>query len=103
MWLEAEGGGSSAYFINKLAWEPSVVHVTLVDYPHLVDFTRKLTFATKVDPLNWDSQAQTNNIPLALPSSPIKIWGKSVYGIKSYDRTYKQTNRQTDILYINIE
>ena len=30
---------------------------------------------------------------MALLSSPIKIWRKSFYGILSYDRTNKQTNR----------
>ena len=33
---------------------------------------------------------------------PIKIWGKSVHGFMSYDRTSKQTERQTEkiLLYI---
>jgi len=35
----------------------------------------------------------TENI---LPSSPIKILGKSVQGFMSYDRTYKQTNITTE-------
>ena len=30
-------------------------------------------------------------ISMVFPSSPIKIWGKSVKGIQSYDRTYRLT------------
>ena len=46
------------------------------------------------------------NIPVGLPSYPIKIWGKSVQELLSYDRT--NINRQTDIqteittLYLNM-
>ena len=32
---------------------------------------------------------QANNILVVLQSFPIKIWGKSVKGFLSYDRTYK--------------
>ena len=35
-----------------------------------------------VDPLNLESQNQAKNIPVGLPSSPIKIWGKSVTQIE---------------------
>ena len=50
----------------------------------------------KVDPLNLESQNQAKNIPVGLPSSPIKIWGKSVQGFRSYERTIKQTDRQAN-------
>ena len=33
---------------------------------------------------------------MGLPSYPIKIWGKSVQGFLSYDRTNKQTSWQTE-------
>jgi len=49
-----------------------------------------------------ESQNQAKNISLALPSFPIKIWGKSVLGFLSYDRTNKQT-RQTEIVFIYID
>ena len=41
---------------------------------------------------------------MGLPSSPIKIWGKSVQGFLSYDRKNKQTDRQIEntTLYIDI-
>ena len=51
----------------------------------------------KVDPHNLESQNPAKNIPFGLPSSPIKMWGKSVQGFLSYDQTNKQTNRQTEI------
>ena len=40
---------------------------------------------------------------MGLPSSPIKIWGKSVQWFLSYDRTNKHTDRQTnrDYNFIN--
>ena len=40
-------------------------------YPHLSDFTGKLNFVIKVDPLNLESQNQARKIPVALPSFPI--------------------------------
>ena len=64
-----------------------------------------LIFVIKVDSLNLESQNQAKNISVDLPSSPIKIWGKSVKRFLSYDRTNKQTaDRQTEIttLYNNI-
>ena len=39
---------------------------------------------------------------MILPSSPIKILGKSVKGFMSYDRTYKQTDNR-DYNFINID
>lgn len=49
-------------------------------------------FSSKVDPFNLKSQTQAKNIPMGLPSSPIKIWGKSVQGFDSWDgRISKQT------------
>ena len=60
--------------------------------------------AQKVDLLNVEFLNQTKSIPVGLPRSPIKIWGKSVQGFLSYDRKNKQTDRQTEItaLYIDI-
>ena len=49
-----------------------------------------------MDPLNFESENQVKNISVALSSSQIKIWGKSVKGFMSYDRTHKQTNKQID-------
>jgi len=46
---------------------------------------------------------QDKNIPMVLPSSPIKIWGESVKGIISYDRTYKQTNRDHYTIHKKIQ
>ncbi len=43
-----------------------------------------------VYPLNLKIRNQEKNIPVGLPSSPIKILGKSVKGFLSYDRTDKQ-------------
>jgi len=37
---------------------------------------------------------------VVLLTSPIKIWGKSVQGFPSYDRTYKQTNKYRLQLYM---
>ena len=75
---------------------PRLIKVTPAVYPHLNDFS------VKVDTLNLEFQIQAKNIPVGLPSSPIKIWGKLVQGFLSYDRTNKQTDRQTEIttLYI---
>ena len=50
-----------------------------------------------MDPLNLESENQVKNISVALSSSLIQIGGKSVKGFVSYDRTHKQTNRQTNI------
>ena len=40
---------------------------------------------------------------MAIPSSPMKIWGKSVNMFLSYDRTNKQTNRDYNFIYIDID
>ena len=57
-----------------------------------------------MDQLNLESQNQAKNISVGLPSSPIKIWGKSVQGFLSYDQTNKQTdtmtNRDYNFIYI---
>ena len=50
-----------------------------------------------MDPLNFSSQKQTKNISVVLPSSPIKIWGKSVKRFLSYDRTCIKTFRLIDV------
>ena len=44
----------------------------------------------KVNPLNLEFLNQAKNVPVVLPSSPIKIQGKSANGFISYDRTDKQ-------------
>ena len=43
-----------------------------------------------VAPQNLESQAE--NTVVVLPRFPIKIWGKSVQGFKSYNQTFKQKN-----------
>ena len=55
-------------------------------------------FAIKVDLLNLESQHHAKNIHVGLLSSPIKIWGKSIQGFLSYDRT----NRDYNFIYIDI-
>ena len=61
----------------------------------------KWIFASKVDPLNLESQNQAKNSLVGLPSSTIKIWGKSVKELLSYDRRNKQTDKQKLQLYIH--
>ena len=46
-----------------------LLKVTPAVYPHWNDFTGKLNFHYK----NLESQNQAKNIPVGLPSSPIKI------------------------------
>ena len=56
-----------------LAWEPSSAKVTKsssIVYPHLNDLPGNKIFPIKVDPLNLESQIQSKNIPVGLPSSP---------------------------------
>ena len=48
----------------------------------------------KVNPFNLEFLIQDKNLPIVIPSSQIKIWGKSVKGFMSYDRTKKQTDKQ---------
>ena len=55
----------------------------------------------KVDPRNLESQNKAKNIFVVFPSFPIKIWGKSVQGFPSFDRTNKQTNRDYYFIYID--
>ena len=40
--------------------------------------SRRLLALSPVDPLNLESQNQNKPIPVGLPSSPIKFWGKLV-------------------------
>ena len=58
-----------------------------------------------MDPLNLESQNLAKNIPVGLPSYPIKFWGKSVQGFASYDRTNKQTEKKDykEILELDTE
>ena len=68
---------------------------------HLPALGRKsrLFFSMKVDwvgPLNLESQNQSENIS-GLLSSQTKIWGKSIKGFMSYDRTLKQTSTRTNL------
>jgi len=71
-----------------------VLIVTPAVYPHLFVY---------YNPLNLESQNQAKNIPLAFPSSTIKLWDKLGKGFLSYDRTNKQTNKQRLQLYIYID
>ena len=50
-------------------------------------------FPITVDPQNLEPQAK--NTLVGLSRFPIKIRGKSVQGFKSYNRTFKQTNKQS--------
>ena len=50
----------------------------------------------KFNQLNLEYSNQAKNIPVGLPSSPIKL----VKRFTSYDRTYKQTNRDYYFIYI---
>ena len=64
-------------------------------------FAWELNFLFKSQPiLNLKSQNQTKNIPVVLPSYPIKIWGKSILEFLSYDLTNQQTNRDYNFIYI---
>ena len=87
----------------ELAWDPSAAQVTKKLLP---PFTCTWTilpgnwiFATQVSLLNLESQNQAKSIPVGLPSSPTKIWGKSVQVFPSYDRTNKQTDTQTRLQF----
>ena len=85
---------------NILAWEPSAAQVTH-SYFYRLPALKRFYWETKfspinVDPPNLESQNQTKNISVGLPSSPIKIWGKSVQGFLSYDRTNKKKQKKTD-------
>ena len=53
-------------------------------------------FAIKIDPLNLESQNQAKNILVGLPSSLIKIWGKSIQEFLSYDWTNIHNDMQTE-------
>ena len=84
------------YIDNKLGNRelPRLLKDTPAFYPHLNDFTRKLNFRYFSDFLNLESQNQVKNIFVGLPSSSIKICGKSMQEFLSYDRTNKQTPKQ---------
>ena len=62
----------------------------------------KHNYSILADLLNVEFLNQTKSIPVGLPRSPIKIWGKSVQGFLSYDRKNKQKDRQIEVtaLYI---
>ena len=92
----------SYLILSTIAWEPSVAQGTHSYSRCLPARGRKLRFSLffpiKVDPINLESQNQAKNIPVVLPSSPIKTWGKLVQG---FIRTMiGQTNKQKLILYI---
>ena len=94
-----------------LAWEPNVVtkwiFIALGTNSYsccLPALCRKLRlclfFPIKVDPLNLESQNQTEKILMVLLSSPIKIWDKSVPELFSDIHTNKQTKRHYNMLCI---
>ena len=79
-------------------WVPKLVTLwyTSLETQRCQGYSRRLPAlsclpAIKVYPLNLESQNQAKNIPVGLSSSQIKIWGKSVQGFLSYDRTDKQS------------
>ena len=82
----------SKYWLGNPAL-PRLLKVTPTVYPHMNDFTRKLNFCYKDDPLKLESQNHAKNVPVGLPSSLIKI-----QGFLSYDRTNKQTNRDYNFI-----
>ena len=65
-------------------------------FPALKLFYRETKFSlVKLNrPLNLESQNQTKNIPVGLPSSQIKIWRQLVQGFLNFDRTNKQTDKK---------
>ena len=58
-----------------------------------------------MDPINLESQNQAKNIPVGLPIPQSKFEANLSEEFLSYDRTNKQTDRQTEIttLYIDID
>ena len=52
---------------------PRLLKVTPAVYPHLNDFTGTLNFPYKSRPTYLKISNQAKNIPVGLPSSPIKI------------------------------
>ena len=53
-----------------------------------------------MDPLNLKSQNQAKNIPAFFSGSPVKVWDKLGKWLLSYDRTYKQIDKQSLQLYL---
>ena len=80
------------YNYYVLAWKPGAAQVTHSYYRHLPALGRNYIFAIKVNPIDLKLCNQAKNIPMGLPSSPIKMLGKSVQGFRNYDRTYKQAD-----------
>ena len=66
----------------EYTWEPSAANITKSYSSRLAAlerFDRETNFRyIKVDPLNLESQNEAKNMSVGLPSSLIKIWGKSV-------------------------
>ena len=116
--LYDQGCGRSVYFLllckiihlsiyKLLAWEPSVAQSTHSYSRRLpalfaLFFTGKLTFRCKSRPTQLRISKPIINISVGLPSTPIKIWGKSVKGVLGYDRTNKQTNKLYIYRYIRL-
>ena len=96
--------GDSLWSTSTLDWETSAAKDTKSYFnplPALERFSGKLNFAFKVDALNLETINQAKNISTGLPSSPIKIWGKSVQEFLSYDLwADKKTGRQTKKLLL---
>ena len=85
---------NSIYIYIYTLREPSAVV-----YSHLNDFNREnKIFAIKIDSIKLESQKQTQDIPVGLLRSPMKIWGESVLRFLSYDRTNKQANRDYNFI-----
>jgi len=69
-------------------------------------FLRNWIFAIEVDPLNLESQNRTLNIPVGLPSSPIKCLRQTSPGVRAgvmIGQTNKHTNRDYNFIYIDDE
>jgi len=79
------------FLYYKLVWEPSVDQVTH-SYSHRIPALGLKITILAIFPFSSQPtqlRIQANNISVVLPSSSIKIGGKSVKWFPSYDRTNK--------------
>ena len=63
----------SQFSQTVLVENPALPRVLKRHSRRLPELGRKIFFPIEVDPLNLESQNQDKNIPMVLPSSPIKI------------------------------
>ena len=87
------------YFIKDYLGNPafnSGVKGSPTDYPPFV-VSYDFNYFSRQKSIHWNS---AKNTAVDLPSSPIKIRGKSVQGFLSYYRKNKQRNRDYTFIYI---